>query len=307
VLTPLRDLLDRTDFDTGLFVGCVLGAFSFALSLVVVRRSVQLCGAFVCLGAVIAFGRVDVSVRSPGWLIACFVLLAVTGRVVSWLPRALPVRYVLLMPGALMLLPSLPFQEGASLVWLLFLFVVVAGAAAVDFGRWSAVQEVGPVLLAISLAGVYAVVPDTEHAAVALGVAAPMALTGWPVRAATLGPGGAAASVALIAYLAGTDGFRRPGAVVGAAACVGVLGFVPVLSRCGINLAQRRVGTIIPVGVPLLAVQAVVVALCSRWAGRQESAFASGVISAAVLAGGAVLLVLLYRAAARASPSSRPG
>ncbi len=206
-----------------------------------------------------------------------------------------------------MLLPSLPAHEGDSLVWLLFLFVVVAGAAATDFARWSAAQEAGPALLAISLVGVYAVVPDTEHAAVALGVAAPMALTGWPVRATALGPGGAVASVALVAYLAGTDGVRRPGAVVGAAACVGVLVFVPVLSRCGVDLAQRHLGTLIPVGFPLLVVQVVVVSLCSRWAGRQESAFASGVISAVVLAGGGLFLMVLYRVAASASPSSRRG
>ena len=143
------------------------------------------------------WGRADVSVRSPGWLIVGIGLLAVDWAcdqlVAARAARSMrPPR-----PGRLlMLLPSLPAHEGASLVWLLFLFVLVAGAAATDFARWSAAQEAGPALLAISLVGVYAVVPDTEHAAVALGVAAPMALTGWPVRVTALGPGGAVASVA---------------------------------------------------------------------------------------------------------------
>ena len=44
----------------------------------------------------------------------------------------------------------------------------------------------------ITVFGVYATVPDTELVRPLVGVAIPLALAGWPLRAARLGAGGVA-------------------------------------------------------------------------------------------------------------------
>ena len=148
-------------------------------------------------------------------------------------------RLALFVPGALLLAPAFVPHGEAFVRPFLIVFVVLAAAAAVEWPRWERVADAGPVLMLLAVGGAYACVPDTEHAALVLGVAIPLACTGWPARFLTLGAGGAAAFVGLLAWVAGTDGVARPGAVVGAVACLGVIAFVPLLARSGLPLGGR--------------------------------------------------------------------
>ncbi|MBA3956419.1 MAG: hypothetical protein H0X58_07125 [Acidimicrobiia bacterium] len=67
---------------------------------------------------------------------------------------------------------------------------VVGGTLLSDFdSRWCR-RGLGPVLLAVSMLGIYATVPDTEQALVVLGLALPLALTSWPWPVASLGVAG---------------------------------------------------------------------------------------------------------------------
>jgi hypothetical protein len=151
-------------------------------------------------------------------------------------------------------------------------------------------------LLTVSAAGVYFCVPDTERAVVVLGVAVAIGLIGWPGNFAAAGRGGAAAFTGLIGWLAATDGAGRHGAVVGAAACVGVIVLVPALRLVGARGSTRLHPPIGSPAVTVVVVQIIVVALCSRVAGLQESAAVAAFIAVFTMAAAVVALRPLFRA-----------
>ena len=202
----------------------------------------------------------------------------------------------LFVPGALLIAPALVPRGQTFVRPFLVVFVVFGAAAAIEWPRWEPMADAGPILMLLAVGGAYLCVPDTEHAALVLGVAIPLACTGWPGRFLSLGAGGAAACVGLLAWVAGTDGSSRPGAVVGAAACLGVLAFVPLLARSGFPLAGSGGSGLRPMAV-VVAVQVLVVAACSRLAGLETSAALSVVVAvvALVVGFGAVRMLALPR------------
>jgi hypothetical protein len=106
--------------------------------------------------------------------------------------------------------------------------VVAAGWLSADFDhRWRG-RALGPVLLAMTVAGVYATVPDTEQALAALGVALPLALLSWPWPLASLGRAGAQAAIGALLWVIVAGGAARPSAVVGGVACLGLLVVEPL-------------------------------------------------------------------------------
>jgi hypothetical protein len=160
---------------------------------------------------------------------------------------------------------------------------VVAGAAAVaagallaDFDRRRRDGLALP-LLAVSVAGVWATVPDVESAMVVLGAALPPALLGWPSPLArsglvSLGVAGSLASAGLLVWVVAGDGAGRPGSMVGGLACLGMLGVEPVARR----LVGRRPGDRRPGGPPLpalpvAAAHLALVAVAARVVGRRET------------------------------------
>ena len=114
----------------------------------------------------------------------------------------------------------------------------------------------GPPPVRSSVGGVYATVPDTEQALVLLGVAAPVALLGWPLRRAVLGPAGSPAAVAVLAWSAAVGGVGRPSSIVGAVGCLGLFVVGP--------LSRRSVRTSAPV---VVAAHALLVLVSARVAG----------------------------------------
>ena len=151
----------------------------------------------------------------PGSLVAA---LAGIG-VVCAIPRArlgASLATAACVPFALLLTRSL--EPGPR--WLHVVVVGAASAGAVAVAAtdrlWSAVA-ITPALLAITALAVYVAVPDTEEAAVLVGVALPLALLGWPLRWASLGAAGAGATTALVVWTVATGGRADPAAVGGRA------------------------------------------------------------------------------------------
>lgn len=173
--------------------------------------------------------------------------------------------------------------------------VVAAGAATVlsllGFDRRSPHATVGPVLVALTAGGVYATIPDTEAARVLMGAAVPVAVLGWPARSATLG-GGATVLAGLLVWVVAAGGHVRPGAVVGAFACLGLLAADPAARLVsGGSLLDRLPRS--PAGtVALLVAQTVVVLVAARVAGPHQSASDAAAVAVPLLAAAVGVLAL---------------
>ena len=123
----------------------------------------------------------------------------------------------------------------------------------------------------------------------------------WPFTLARLGRGGAYAATGVFLWIAAIDGAARPGSIVGAAACLGVLLAEPV----GRMLAGRD-GAEVGVGATpavIIGVQLVVVFLCSRVAGFRTSGSAAALLAGVVL--GAAVAVFTSLARTRTGPRRR--
>jgi hypothetical protein len=149
-------------------------------------------------------------------------------------------------------------------------------------GRFAA----APVLLAVTVFGVWVTVPETQHVVVLMGAALPVAAVAF-LRPTSLGIPGAFAAVAVLAWVIEVDGQARDGAVVGSIACLGLLLFEPVLRRAvlphvgpapgrGSSLPRPGAGP----GWRTFAVHVVLVAWCSRVAGMQDGAAVAWVLVA---------------------------
>lgn len=299
---PLHDLLVQPGFGLGLALGVAFAVGCFALALLASpsRRPVAVVGVAFWLATWMATKFSSISFHDPGIVFLALALLGVAGTASARLRLAFLPRLLLALPGAMLIAATRDVGAPAFTRPFLIIFVVVGAAAASEWNRWKPVTDAGPLLLLLSAAGVYVCVPDTEHAAVALVVAIPLAFLGWPGRYASVGAGGAAAFVGVLAWLAGTDGYGRPSAVVGAAACVGVFAFVPVLARLGVPLegSGRMRSGLRPI-IAIVVVQAALVAVSSRVAGLASSALAAASIATLGYAGALVAVGLLFMSRGR--------
>jgi hypothetical protein len=148
---------------------------------------------------------------------------------------------------------------------------VAAGALLADFDRHRRDGLAWP-LWAVSVAGVWATVPDVESAVVLLGAAVAPALLGWPSPLARTGPvalgvAGSLASAGLLVWVVATDGAARPGSMVGGLACLGVLAVEPLARGLG---GRGPGGRPLP-ALPLAAAHLALVAVAARVVGRRET------------------------------------
>lgn len=203
------------------------------------------------------------------------------------------------LPGAVILSTA----PGVPTDWTRILIIVtvcVGGTAMADVDRRFRNTGLGPVLLALTIAGAYATVPETRRTLVLVGAALPLPLLGWPAPLASLGRAGCYPAVGLLMWCVALDGPFRQGSLIGAAACLGLFLVEPVAHR----LAGRRS----PIkGIPdeprwlwvivVAAGHLALVYVASRVAGLRDTAGEAGAI-ALVAAGAAV--VALYALAQRA-------
>lgn len=195
------------------------------------------------------------------------------------------------------------------------LAAAVAGALLADFDRRRWRDGLTLALLAVTAAGIWATVPDVEAAVVVLGAALPFGLLGWPLvrEPPALGPAGALATAALLAWTVVTGGSGRPGSVAGGLACLGVLAVEPVarlLDRGGGRglapaPARPRGTATLPGPAVLLAVQLLMVGVAARVVGRPASLAVAVPLALGELAVGVAVAVTLRRRRPGTSPSRR--
>jgi hypothetical protein len=185
-------------------------------------------------------------------------------------------------------------------------FLVVATAVGVTtttrFEASFARDMLTPVLFAISAAGVFFAVPDTELPGALLGVALPIAFLAWPLRRATLGAAGGAMSIAVYVRAVEIGGIGRPASVVGAMACLALLVGEP-LARA---LVPRRDRSWLEAAVPaalfvpaVAVVQGVLALFASRAAGTRRSVTVAATAAALTVIGAVVAGLLVTRGARR--------
>jgi hypothetical protein len=247
--------------------GLAAGALALVAATVQSRRhshAVPVAGLVMTAAALVAIGRT--------WSVVPGALLGLVGLAVtlSWLDRSRPhcapsfaLAVVLVAPfAAVLAVDASPTGWVRGLVGV----AVVLGAPAASRTE-AAWGDAGlpPVLYAITAAGVFAAVPDTEQAAVLLG------------------PAGAGAAVALLVWVAAVGGRGREPSIVGAVACLGLLATLPVggwrARRTGRTGAVPQHVAVLVVGVHLA-----VVAGASRVAGTSSDLDVAAPVAAATVA-----------------------
>ena len=222
-------------------------------------------------------------------------LLVLAGAEVAgrWMGAGPLMCMLLAVPGAwLVVFQGVPQLAGWPRL-LTMTAVVVGGWLLADFDRRWQRAGLAPVLLAVSVAGVYTTVPDTEQALAALGAALPLALLGWPWPLASLGQVGAYVAAGTLLWVVSAGGVGRASSVIGGVACLGLLAVEP-LAR-GLRPDHRSVVDCLPSGrweVPAVAALHLgLVYVAARVVGLRPSATQAGVLAGVGLAG-AVLVAL---------------
>ena len=307
----LEDLVRSDEFRDGLVGGVV--ALAVVLGVVwVARRSgragvLGLAGPAVVVAALVVLHPLAQSVLDARF-VGGLVVLAVGANATRWLGWPLWIGALAVVPGAGLVATSTDIAD-IELGWVrvvTFIAIVLGAALVPEFDRENARAGLGPVLLPVTALGIYTTVPDTEQALVLVGVTVPLALLGWPKPWASLGAAGAAATVGLVAWTASVGGSARPGAIVGAMACLGVMTLEPVVL---LLFGRRRPPA--PTSpwssgvVVVVALHIALVLFVSLAAGREISARAATGISAAGFAGAAVALAIVL--ALRRPSATGPG
>lgn len=249
-------------------------------------------GLVLAAAAMVAVGRAPdgeaVGLRQISGVVAAAAAawLGARLRLAGWL------RAALVLPGAVLTVDAMRITDRPAVVAPAVVAAAVLAVLAGETDRVHAATAAGPPLLAVSIAGMYATVPETGQILPVLIVAVPVALVGGPLRLARLGTAGAAASVVLLVAIVAEGGQARPASIVGGLASLGVLALDPL------------VRAVVPAAAPppdrwasremalLLGAHVVLVAVASRVAGLRGSGAEATLIVAAVAA---VALAVLTR------------
>jgi hypothetical protein len=287
--TPLTDLLTHDGFRTGAVLGLVAAA---VVALVARRAGRPRPWAGLAFGVAVVVGVAERSGVEAG-TVAGLVLLAAGGHLAARRPTV--VRVGAALPGAAIFTWAAAPESPSWAVPTILAVTLVGGALLARFDEAFAPSGLPPVLLAVTTAGIYATTPDTEHAAILLGAAVPVALLGRPRPLASLGAAGSFVVAALMSWDVVVEGSGRDGAVVGGLACLGVLALEPLVRQA---CAPRSRGTVrdadagvtVTQAILVVALHVAVVIVSSRVAGLRDSAVEALAICAIAYAGAAALL-----------------
>ena len=157
------------------------------------------------------------------------VVLLVGGGLISDLAK-LPLipRMLLAVPGALVLAARAALPDPGWAKILVALVTVVGAGLVADLDSRNSGAGFGPVLLAVTMFGLYESVPDPDFALLLLGAALPLALLGWPIALERLGGPGAAAASGFLAWAAAVGGRGLLSAVVAGCGCLGLFAIEPL-------------------------------------------------------------------------------
>jgi hypothetical protein len=284
--TVLHEVVSRKEFHVGLHWGLALAAVvavAGGLSLWVFKRPAPIAGLIVPL----AFANgVKHWVALPANVTEGLVLLALAGLISGllaswWKPFALA-GVVLAIPGAALLTSNSGLPNVGWVGPLVIATTVFGGAAVADFDRRYAKRGWPVVMLAVSVAGVYFTVPDTERALVLLGASVPLVLLGWPFALASLGSVGAYPAVGALAWTAAFEGRGRHTAIIGGVACLGLFVAEP-LARLVQGLRPTALEALPKtwwMAIPVAVVHLALVFVASRIAGLRTEVSQAVLISA---------------------------
>ncbi len=227
--SPLGQVL-RPEFQAGLVIGLLgLGLVLLAGALLRLSsgqgRPLPVAGLVVVGAGVAALAQTDLLADNLALGLGALVL----GGLVADISRAgWPATVLLAVPGAWLTAFATDLPEGTWIRVAVLAGVVGGGTLLSDFdARWGR-RGLAPVLLAVSILGIYATVPSTDQALVLVGLALPLALTSWPWPVASLGVAGSLASSGLVAWTIAVGGAGRTSSIVGGLACLGLLVLEPV-------------------------------------------------------------------------------
>lgn len=286
-MRPFTDLFGATEFSIGLLVGTLALLVSFLVVLGLATlfpkrpRRPGLIGAAFALATLAALAGTigtDEIFPVPRAVLLGVVLLWLAGTIAARTRAGWLVGPLAALPGAVVLANE---NDGLSAGWVPVLIVMgtaVIGATTADFDRRTSRFGLGPLLLVVTVLGIYLSVPDTELMRAVVGVALPLVLLAWPHAAATLGAGGAYAAVGVLLWVTPIDGIGRAGSIVGAAGAFALLVAEPLGRVVARELEGRVQLTRYPLTRPrvtVFAAQVVMVAYATRVAGRVESASAA--------------------------------
>ncbi len=249
--------------------------------------------ALAALGGIVVGWRVEDYLEG---LLGGLLLLAIGAALGE--KRDPAVRAVLSVPGALVLAQNLPANAPTWMRVVLVLTVVVAPLFVLATARSS--PRVAPALLFGTSVGVYVCVPETGPIPTLIGaLLAPALLALAWTRSQAIGAFALTPVVGAIAWAAVDGGATRPGSVVGAIACFGVLVVAPLVFWRSRAVRDE---------VVLLVVDAGVMLFLGRVAGFRESTKQAAALSAIALGGAALVLAVFgwwsrrQEVAVRASP-----
>ncbi len=298
----INELAQASEFRAGLLVGAALATGT--LLLVVGRRPrrvVPIGGSLIALGFALGLA---VSSNLPLGVAIGAALLAAGGFVAGRTRGRMGVALVLAVPGAVVLSTHAGRPRHAWIELVTGFVIVVASPLVADFDRRFARAGWPLALYAISTAGVYFTVPDTERALVLLGVSMPLVFLGWPAPFGSLGAGGASAAIGVLMWTAAFESRGREASLVGAIGCLALLVAEPCARLLGrrratlLSAVPHRPWSITVVGALHLAA----VFVASRVAGLRASVAEAVIIVAFELTSS----VLVLRAANVSAPLSRP-
>lgn len=271
-MSDLLALFDTAYFRAGLRLGIAALAAGWALRFAMGRERPPLPAAGLLIAGV-TIGGLYLTNEPLGPTLPAVAAIVVGVLLARLSPLPTWSQALAAVPGAVWLAAATP---ATSLPWvrvLIAVLVPVAGYLISDFEMRHDKMGLGVVFFSLAALGAFAAVPDTEQALIIGAASLVITLLAWPWPAASLGPEGGYAAVAMLLVVVAAGGEARPPSIIGSAACLGFLLLEPVivwLKPTAIRLVtwvnRNWVGAVLA-SIP----QFVVVVLCSRVAARFET------------------------------------
>ncbi len=236
-------------------------------------------------------------------LAVAVVLLAGGGLIADLASLPIPLHMLFAVPGAVVIADRSALPDPEWVRMFIAVVTVVGAGLVADLDRRNERSGLGPILLAVTMVGLYESVPDPDFALLLVGAAVPLALLGWPVPLARLGGSGAAVASGLLVWAAAVGGRGSLSAVIAGCACLGLFIIEPVAHlllrrrRSVLERLPRRWWAPVLVGVAQLGI----VAGCTRIAAAGRSPVEACEIAAVSLV---VAVALACALSSRATPRS---
>lgn len=289
VITALTSVEFGAGFRLGL-IAVVLGGLGAVSWRVNTEKPARLVGALFAGAAAVSM-NVAMEVPAEVWL--GMALLGIGGLLSR--SKSLTFGVTAAIPGAWLIVGSLEIGSSSWASWFLLAALIGGAALAGRTDEQLSGPILAPLLLALTIGGVYLTVPDTEEMLVLAGAITPLALLGWPFGVSKVGSSGSYMAVGILVWAAWWGGMGRPAAIVGAVSCLGMFLLVPLRRS-----SRDHPGLI--VGLHLI-----LVAAGSRLAGQQGDPNVAALLAAAALGGAYIAIHLVTQGPGDRDPDETPG